>query len=970
MGPSFYAPKHRAFPLTPMPPPLPMKISSLQPLRLRLSTRLACIALGALALDASNASTIYWDGGAATGNWSLDANWSANATAGTNSDTQTLTSGDDAVFYRAGGGNLTSSNVNATFTLGSLTFGNGQTGGVTIGGNASSLIVLNGTANYNPLAFNSGNFANRGTVGIYKQAGTGATTINAPIRLGGAQQWINDGGNALTVGGGVDTDGNTLTVAANTNSVTIQTTGVSGGGGLVKFGSQALNLSAANGYTGATVVNAGTLAVTGSINATSSVTVQGGGGTLQFNNSGNNALSDTIGIQLGGLGGGTLTVTTNETVGDLALAAGASAINAAASRFLAANAIQSRAVGATMNFGAGSGTTNFSISPTLANGIIGPWATVGTDFATLSGSTVTALAAPLGNNTESAWDTTGVDNLSINASNTLTANRAINTLRVSTAAGAVNLGLGGRVLTTNAILNGSGQTLTINGTGASSLNAAGSELVILGSACMTISARVVADNLTSSLGQLLELSNGTNSIKNFYINSSIVESKADGALGTAEGTIYILNSTANLRFNTNADQSYANKSVVIGSGGGIISSSGSLSGNRTFTLGDATHGITLNGALSLQPNSNNNNTSRGILALAGNITDGAGYVGSITTTATGATRAGGLILTGNNTFSGGVTLNGGNSASLIERLLVDLGHDNALGTGVLTLGGTNLSNVLRATGGNRSFANVVQANSDFVLSGGNRITFTGPVILGNHRTIETSNTGGTVISGSISGAFNLTKAGNETLTLSGTGNYLGTTAVNAGTMIVNGLLDASGGAITVGANATLGGNGTIDRAVSVLANGTLSPGNSPGILSTGNLTLALNANYAVEINGNGAVAGTDYDQTNVTGTVDLGGSNLVLSITGLSGGAGQLYFIIRNDAADAVTNTFAGLAQGANFTNSGIDFQISYTGNATTQSFSGGNDVVLMAMVPEPSTGLMMLAGFGCLALFRRRVSW
>jgi fibronectin-binding autotransporter adhesin len=701
----------------------------------------------ALALSASpsRASTIYWDGGAATGNWSLDANWSASGIAGTNSDTQALTTGDDAVFYRAGGGNLTASNVNATFTLGSLTFGNGQTGGVTIGGNASSLIVINGTANYNPLAFNSGNFANRGMVGIYKQAGTGATTINAPIRLGGAQQWINDGGSALTVGGGVDTDGNTLTVAANTSPVTIQTTGVSGGGGLVKFGSQALNLSAANGYTGATVVNAGTLAVTGTITGTSSVTVQGGG-TLQFNNSGNNALSDTIGIQLGGLGGGTLTVTTNETVGNLTLAAGASAINAAASRFLTANAIQSRAVGATMNFGAGSGTTNFSISPTLANGIIGPWATVGTDFATLSGSTVTALAAPLGNNTESVWDTTGVDNLSINASNTLTLNRAVNTLRVSTAAGAVNLGLGGRVLTTNAILNGSGQTLTINGTGASSLNAAGSELVILGSACMTISARVVADNLTSSLGQLLELSNGTNSIKNFYINSSIVESKADGALGTAEGTIYILSSTANLRFNTNADQSYANKSVVIGSGGGIISTSGSLTGNRTFTLGDATHGITLNGALSLFPSSNNGSTlDRGILALAGTIIDGAGYVGSLTTTSAGSGgRAGGLILSGSNTFSGGVILNGGNAATDDERFLVDLGNDNALGTGVLTLGGTNLSNVLRATGGNRTFANLVQANSDFVLSGGNRITFTGPVVLGNPRTPTTARPGSRV----------------------------------------------------------------------------------------------------------------------------------------------------------------------------------------------------------------------------------
>lgn len=103
------------------------------------------------------------------------------------------------------------------------------------------------------------------------------------------------------------------------------------------------------------------------------------------------------------------------------------------------------------------------------------------------------------------------------------------------------------------------------------------------------------------------------------------------------------------------------------------------------------------------------------------------------------------------------------------------------------------------------------------------VDFQNPIDLGTAaRTVQTDD-GSAVIDAKISGAItgatggNLTKSGLGTLALTGANNYAGTTAVNFGTLLVNGNNSGSG-TISAALGATLGGTGLIGGAA------TFSPG--------------------------------------------------------------------------------------------------------------------------------------------------
>ena len=159
-----------------------------------------------------------------------------------------------------------------------------------------------------------------------------------------------------------------------------------------------------------------------------------------------------------------------------------------------------------------------------------------------------------------------------------------------------------------------------------------------------------------------------------------------------------------------------------------------------------------------------------------------------------------------------------------------------------------------------------------------------------------------------------------------------------------------------------GTGGSIAGPVTIATGDRLSPGDSPGILSTGNLTFATGSTFVVEIDDDsnaaypGGVAGVDYDQMQVTGTVSIG-TTAVLNLANLTStelNTYDIYTIIDNNGtADAVTGVFGSLtggvdlnggtlANGDDFTFAGDTWRIYYNGG-------DGNDVIL---INRPAIGI------------------
>jgi T5SS/PEP-CTERM-associated repeat protein len=119
----------------------------------------------------------------------------------------------------------------------------------------------------------------------------------------------------------------------------------------------------------------------------------------------------------------------------------------------------------------------------------------------------------------------------------------------------------------------------------------------------------------------------------------------------------------------------------------------------------------------------------------------------------------------------------------------------------------------------------------------------------------------------ITGTGAVQQNGPGTTILSATSTYTGATAVNAGTLIVDGSI-ASSSLTTVSSGATLGGSGTVGSTI-INSGGAFAPGPSgaPSTMTVaGNLAFQSGALYVVQVNP------TTASTTNVSGTASLAGT--------------------------------------------------------------------------------------------------
>jgi len=276
------------------------------------------------------------------------------------------------------------------------------------------------------------------------------------------------------------------------------------------------------------------------------------------------------------------------------------------------------------------------------------------------------------------------------------------------------------------------------------------------------------------------------------------------------------------------------------------------------------------------------------------------------------TGAGALTLSGNNTYSGGTILNGGQ---------LNINSATAIGTGGLTISaGTTIDNT---SGGAITLSNnnTQTWNGNFTFAGTNNLNMgTGAVTMSGNTQV-TVNASTLTEGGVIGGAAGLMKLGNGKLILAANNSYLGATNVNGGTLQVNtnGALGTTAVATTVASGATLLLNNVNYAAMEGL---TL---NGAGVGGLGALTNIGTSTFAGAINlGSSSTisAGGAGQQLTLTGGINKngvtltigGGGTVIVSNNGITGAAAGSDLVVDNSTLVLnTTNSYNGPTTIQNF---------------------------------------------------------
>jgi autotransporter-associated beta strand protein len=286
------------------------------------------------------------------------------------------------------------------------------------------------------------------------------------------------------------------------------------------------------------------------------------------------------------------------------------------------------------------------------------------------------------------------------------------------------------------------------------------------------------------------------------------------------------------------------------------------------------------------------------------------------------------------THSGGATIrNNGTGALVFTALNFNFATNNAGASRILTLGGSNA--------GNNVISGIIADNRD-----------------------------------DTTGRVSLVKANAGKWILSGNNTYKGTTAVNAGTLIIDGDQTNATGAVTVSMGAVLGGSGTIGGNTTI--SGKHTPGNSPGIQTfAGNLTYEGGAAEVVwELAKNTMIQESPavFDQILVGGNLEFTGLTKLAVMFDVDSGSVEWTNSFWNSNRSWLIYDVAGTTAGfSNLVFGSTDWADKNGGllsveraGATFTLTQDGNDIKLNYVVPEP-TALSLLGLATVMMLVGRR---
>ncbi|WP_432798686.1 autotransporter domain-containing protein [Poriferisphaera sp. WC338] len=274
-----------------------------------------------------------------------------------------------------------------------------------------------------------------------------------------------------------------------------------------------------------------------------------------------------------------------------------------------------------------------------------------------------------------------------------------------------------------------------------------------------------------------------------------------------------------------------------------------------------------------------------------------------------------LTLNGNNTYSGGTDF---------EQGTIVVGHDNAFGTGSVTVGSDNFL---------ESSNDSISISNDFtLLDSGENLTIMGSNDL--------------ALTGVISGDGGLIKEGASTLLISGSNTFIGGTNLSDGTVVLGNDNALSSGTVTISGDASIASNDnsrSLNNAVSIGSGNLLTVNGSNDLALTG--IISGGGDFIKDGAGTLLISGNNTFSGNATlsdGTIIAGNDNALSSgAIIVSGDAG----IASNDDLRSLSNTIS-------------------IGSGNSLTVNGSNNLELTGIISgDGSFGVDMATGTQSIAL-------